>query len=113
VFLQFFDAYKAAVYRPDDGVAEKCSKWIFRNLNGQSPDARSKRTYDAPLDSRICLSLELIYDWSAFRASVAVVSPLLLSLIIGIWYMKRYDDVVTAWTISMYIIGSATGKTRI
>jgi hypothetical protein len=62
-----------------------------------------------PLDGS-CLSLELIYSWSAFRLSVVVVVPLLLSLAIGIWYMKITGDVVAAWTISLYVVTSAAGK---
>jgi hypothetical protein len=88
------------MYRPDAGVAEVCSEWIFMNLNGG----------EDPLESYLSLSLNLIYDWSAFRVSVAVVTPLLLSLAVGIWYMQRHGDVVAAWTISLYIVASSTGK---
>lgn len=108
---QFFDAYKAAIYRPDNDVADECCKWIFKNLNGNLlVDNHRKPFYYMPLDGRT-LSLELIYDWSAFRLSVILAAPLLLSLAIGIWYMKRYDDVVAAWTISMYVVVSAAGET--
>jgi hypothetical protein len=71
----------------------------LRNFNGYYffVDNPIEDTYRLPLDSDArSLSLELIYDWSTFRISVAVVVPLPLSLAVGIWYMKRYDDVVAA-----------------
>jgi len=38
-----------------------------------------------------------------------VVIPLMLSIAIGFWYMT-IGDVITAWTLSLYIVTAAAGK---
>ncbi len=63
---------------------------------------------DNPLEGRY--SLQLIYDWSSYRLSTVVALPLLLSLAIGFWYMNGQGDVVTAWTLALYIVTAAAGK---
>lgn len=55
-------------------------------------------------------SLRLMYDWSSYRLSTVVAIPILLSLAIGFWYMHGGGDVVTAWTIALYIVTAAAGK---
>jgi hypothetical protein len=90
------------------------SAWMFKKLNGYSKSTDTRKpatTYKMPLDGKT-LCLELIYGWSAIRFSIAAVVPLILSLAIGIWYMKHFDDVVGAWTISLYIVTSAAGESK-
>lgn len=55
-------------------------------------------------------SLQLVYDWSSYRLVSVIAIPLLLSLIIGAWYMNGQGDVVTAWTLALYIVTAAAGK---
>lgn len=62
---------------------------------------------DNPLEGRY--SLQLIYDWSSYRLAMIVAIPLLLSIAIGFWYME-IGDVVTAWTLALYIVTAAAGK---
>lgn len=66
-----------------------------KNLND------SKRN---PLEGRY--SLQLKYEWSSYRLTTIVAIPLLLSLAIGFWYMS-VGDVVTAWTLALYIVTAA------
>jgi hypothetical protein len=61
-----------------------------------------------PLEGRY--SLQLKYEWSSYRLTFIVAVPLLLSLAIGIWYMVAKHDVVTAWTLAMYIVAAAAGR---
>jgi len=58
-----------------------------------------------PLEGRH--SVQLIYDWSSYRLTITFAVPLLLSLILGFWYMYKTGDVVTAWTISLYVVTAA------
>jgi hypothetical protein len=60
-----------------------------------------------PLEGRY--SLQLIYDWSSYRLALVVVIPLLMSIAIGFWYMT-VGDVVTAWTLALYIVTAAAGE---
>lgn len=55
-------------------------------------------------------SLQLIYDWSSYRLVSIIAIALLLSLVIGAWYMNGQGDVVTAWTLSLYIVTAAAGE---
>jgi hypothetical protein len=73
--------------------------WIHKNLNGGK---------NMPLEGRY--SLQLIYDWSSYRLTIIVAVPLLLSLVIGFWYMNSQGDVVTAWTLALYIVTAAAGE---
>lgn len=54
--------------------------------------------------------MQLIYEWSSYRLCVIVIVPLLLSFVLGLWYMLKTGDVVTAWTIALYIVTAAAGK---
>ena len=92
-------AYKASHRHPDEDVTTTWTKWVQKELNGDNP---------IMLEGKY--SLELIYSWSAVRLSVAVVTPTLFSLIVGLSYMIKTGDVSTAWTISSYIVTAAGGK---
>jgi hypothetical protein len=39
-----------------------------------------------------------------------VAIPVILSLAIGTWYMMGQGDVVTAWTLALYIVTTAAGQ---
>jgi hypothetical protein len=73
--------------------------WVQKNLNDNK---------DNPLEGRY--SVQLIYDWSSYRLIITFCVPLLLSLVLGFWYMAKTGDVVTAWTISLYVVTAAAGK---
>ena len=77
--------------------------WIQVNLNKNNADGRA----DSGGGN---YSLALQFGWSPIRISAVVLSPLLLSLAIGFWYMKVTGDVIAAWTISLYIVTSAAGN---
>ncbi|KAF7895567.1 uncharacterized protein EAF01_009529 [Botrytis porri] len=44
---------------------------------------------------------------SPYRLSAVVITPLLLSLIVGTWFMAVTGDVITAWTLALYIVTAA------
>lgn len=68
-----------------------------RNLNDDK---------DNPLEGKY--SLQLMYDWSSYRLTLIVAVPVLLSLVLGLWYMSGdHGDVGAAWTIAGYIISAA------
>ncbi|KAE8452819.1 hypothetical protein EG329_013091 [Mollisiaceae sp. DMI_Dod_QoI] len=96
VLSQLYLAYQASYRHEDDDVARAWQGWVHKNLN----DGK-----DNPLEGRY--SLQLIYDWSSYRLSTVVALPLLLSLAIGFWYMNGQGDVVTAWTLALYIVTAA------
>lgn len=106
---QLFVTYKASAHQHDLSAANAWSEWIHENLNGGSNNPLEDSSNNHLEGS---LSIELIYSWSAFRLSIMIVVPLLLSFTIGIWYMKKTGDVVAAWTISLYIVTSAAGKLK-
>lgn len=95
VLAQLFLAYRASRRHADADVARAWQGWVQKNLND------SKRN---PLEGRY--SLQLKYEWSSYRLTTIVAIPLLLSLAIGFWYMS-VGDVVTAWTLALYIVTAA------
>ncbi len=99
VLSQLFLAYRASHRHADDDVAKAWHGWIRKNLNDNK---------DNPLEGRY--SLRLVYDWSSYRLSTVVAIPLILSLVIGTWYMMGPGDVVTAWTLALYIVTAAAGR---
>ncbi|KUJ18252.1 uncharacterized protein LY89DRAFT_583188 [Mollisia scopiformis] len=96
VLSQMYLAYNASYRHHDEDVARAWQGWVYKNLN----DCKNN-----PLEGRY--SLQLIYDWSSYRLSTVVAIPLLLSLAIGFWYMNGRGDVVTAWTLALYIVTAA------
>jgi hypothetical protein len=99
VLAQLFYAYKASYRHADDDVARAWYGWVFKNLNDSKEN---------PLEGRY--SLQLLYDWSSYRLSTIVAIPVILSLAIGTWYMMGHGDVVTAWTLALYIVTTAAGE---
>ena len=100
VLAKFFLAYKASKRHSDEAVARAWQGWVHKNLNSNKNN---------PLEGRY--SLELVYDWSSYRLSLVVAVPLVLSFVIGVWYMLTPGgDVVTAWTLAMYIVAAAAGR---
>ena len=61
-----------------------------------------------PIDGKYCLELKL--GWSTRGLTVLVSTPVILSLVVGTWYMQAHDDIVAAWTIALYIITAAGGE---
>lgn len=96
---QFYLAYIASQRHPDDTVALSWHGWVHKNLNSGKNN---------PLEG--AYSLQLIYDWSSYRLTSIIAIPLFLSLVIGVWYMNGQGDVVTAWTLALYIVTAAAGK---
>ncbi|KAN0112929.1 hypothetical protein V8E51_005880 [Hyaloscypha variabilis] len=96
VLAQLFFAYKASYRHADDDVTRAWYGWVAKNLN----DGKEN-----PLEGRY--SLQLLYDWSSYRLSTVVAIPVILSLAIGTWYMMGQGDVVTAWTLALYIVTTA------
>jgi len=99
VLSQFFLAYKASNRHADYEVSIAWQGWVHKNLNGGKNN---------PLEGRY--SLQLIYEWSSYRLCVIVTAPLILSFALGLWYMIKTGDVVTAWTIALYIVTAAAGE---
>jgi hypothetical protein len=102
VLSQLFLAYSASYRHADGDVARAWQGWVHKNLNNSKNN---------PLEGRY--SLQLIYDWSSYRLSAVVSIPLLLSLAIGTWYMMGHGDVVTSWTLALYIVTAAAGESQL
>jgi hypothetical protein len=102
VLSQLFLAYSASYRHADGDVARAWQGWVHKNLNNSKNN---------PLEGRY--SLQLIYDWSSYRLSAVVSIPLLLSLAIGTWYMMGQGDVVTSWTLALYIVTAAAGESHV
>jgi hypothetical protein len=105
-FSQFYLAYRASDRHPDDTVSIAWANWVYKNLN----DGKTNPGKNNPLEGEY--SLQLMYDWSSYRLVTIIAIPLLLSLAIGGWYMNGQGDVVTAWTLALYIVTAAAGKFR-
>ncbi|KAJ8062660.1 hypothetical protein OCU04_009182 [Sclerotinia nivalis] len=112
VLRRFYAAYKGKMVRGlpgfareewDEDVGEAWMKWVGSNLNGGKEETGEEA--GGPLEGR--WSLELVYDWCPYRLSAVVITPLLLSLIVGVWYMESNGDVITAWTLALYIVTAA------
>jgi len=74
--------------------------WISENLNRGLPN---------PKDAQ--LSIQLLLTWSVSKIVIMSLSPVVLSLVIGIIYQVVYHDAGTAWVISTYIFAAAASKT--
>jgi hypothetical protein len=87
-------------WRNPGQIADKWTDWIRETINSGSNDPLTGADGNA-------LSIELVLDWSAFRISVVIVLPTLLSLVIGIWFNSRdWNDLTTiqtAWGIASYV----------
>ncbi|OIW30132.1 hypothetical protein CONLIGDRAFT_714547 [Coniochaeta ligniaria NRRL 30616] len=93
---QFRAAYKKRPW-PPAAVNEGWARWVVDCLDGGSMDIMSEKAY----------SLEIVLGWSPSRISIAVLSPVALSLIIGFWFNSRdWTDLATiqtAWGVASYI----------
>ncbi|ESZ90068.1 hypothetical protein SBOR_9556 [Sclerotinia borealis F-4128] len=87
----------------DEDVGRAWMGWVVSNMNGGMEG--SGQGAGGPLEGR--WSLELVYDWCPYRLSAVVITPLLLSLVVGTWYMEAGGDVITAWTLALYIVTAA------
>jgi hypothetical protein len=58
---------------------------------------------------RRTFSIELIYYWSPLRITILISLPLIASLLVGTLYAHMNDDIVAAWTISLYIVTCILG----
>jgi len=76
--------------------------WIKNNMNEQ------KDNLAHPLEGEF--SLKLVYEWSAWRITLVIIGPPLVSLLVGILYAHFTGDVVAAWTIALYIVTCTLGE---
>ncbi|KAF5875302.1 uncharacterized protein Bfra_003757 [Botrytis fragariae] len=93
----------------DEDLGRAWLGWVEKSLNEGSHKkdgkGESAKRAKGPLEGR--WSLELVYDWCPYRLSAVVITPLLLSLIVGTWFMAVTGDVITAWTLALYIVTAA------
>lgn len=87
--------------------SKEWAAWVQENLN-----SRKLRSGLGPPSRAICL--EMVIDWCPTRISIVVLVPVLLSLIIGIWYQSKdpndMNTIQTAWTIASYIASAGGCK---
>jgi hypothetical protein len=77
-------AYKSGAENAGDWTA-----WIHESLNEGSTNPRKGPG----------LSIEAVLGWSPIRISIVVLTPVILSLVIGIWFQSRNPtDLVTVQT---------------
>lgn len=89
---------KDTLFHPAVDALALWSAWIYEAVNEK---------HAKPVDAKY--SLELKLGWSSLRVTVLTSAPVILSLVIGTWYMQTYNDVIAAWTIALYIITAAGG----
>jgi hypothetical protein len=74
--------------------------WTHESLNYASLHPQR-----CPLEH--ALSLEVVLGWSIFRITLVVLSPVVLSLVLGLWFQSRaHTDLATlqtAWGIASYV----------
>jgi hypothetical protein len=60
------------------------------------------------------LSLEVVLGWSPVRISIVILSPIILSLAIGLWFQSRNPrdliTIQTAWGIATYVVTTGSCK---
>lgn len=74
-------------------------QWIKNNMNNSALH---------PLEGEF--SLKLVYEWSAWRITLVILGPPLVSLLVGILYSRYSGDVVAAWTVALYIVTCTLGE---
>lgn len=109
VLSQFFLAYAASYRHPDDTVAKAWYGWVQKNLN-VTREKNANVSKENPMEGKY--SVQLIYEWSSYRLTIVFAVPLLLSLIMGFWLMASGRDTITAWTVALYIVTAAAGKSK-
>jgi len=93
-------------YEPAYPSAEKIQKMNHFDDSGNWQPRREHQLHNEDC----ALSLEIVIGWSAFRISLAVLLPVTLSMVIGIWYQKATGDVATAWVLATYVVTTAGSK---
>jgi hypothetical protein len=112
ILSQFFLAYRASHRHADDTVAKAWYGWVQKNLNvNKNNETKLIVSKENPFEGRY--SVQLIYEWSSYRLTIIFAVPLLLSLLLGFWLMVQTHDIVTAWTVSLYVVTAAAGKSNI
>jgi hypothetical protein len=95
---RLFLAYKS--WWSPDRIGDGWAVWIHETINDASENPRANPDGDA-------LSFEVVLGWSKFRIAVVILLPILLSLVIGIWFNSRnWNDlstIQTAWGIASYV----------
>ncbi|KAI0542180.1 hypothetical protein GGR58DRAFT_497533 [Xylaria digitata] len=75
-------------------LAKEWADWIAKNIN--------QKDY----------ALEVVFDWSPSRVSIALLIPTALSFVIGLWFNSRdWTDLATiqtAWAIASYVVTTAS-----
>lgn len=91
----FLHTYKQ--WRVPKHIALAWGDWIHQELNNNSHDVLNGK-----------YSLELVLGWSVTRIAVVILIPVVLSLVIGLWFnSKDWTDLTTiqtAWSIASYIV---------
>ncbi|KAK1623701.1 hypothetical protein BDP81DRAFT_484658 [Colletotrichum phormii] len=84
-------------WRVPENIALAWADWIHQEFNNDS---------HAVLIGKY--SLEIVLGWSVTRIVVVILTPVLLSLVIGLWFnSKDWTDLTTiqtAWSIASYIV---------
>ena len=93
-------------------VQDRWRRWIAEGFNAGDVDRR----HGNGVEGRPTYGLRLVLKWSVPKLIGWGLTPVILSLVVGFWYMIAVDGddrvaiVQTAWTISSYIISTAGGK---
>lgn len=96
----YVDTYSYSKRRQDHLANAHWKPWIHTCLN----DGKYR-----PIDGKY--SLELKLSWSPIRIVTLAITPMILSFVIGIWYMQTHEDgTEPAWVIATYIATAGGGK---
>ena len=108
---QLFQAYNS--WHLEDKVVEKWMEWIHDAVNKGTHRPTPFPMTDKEREDGM-LSIEIILGWSIGRISFAILSPMLLSLVIGLWLnSKNWTDngtIQTAWGVASYIATAGACK---
>ncbi|KAK1702330.1 hypothetical protein BDP67DRAFT_276800 [Colletotrichum lupini] len=84
-------------WRVPEHIALAWGDWMHQELNNDSHDVLNGK-----------YSLEIVLGWSVARIAVVILIPVVLSLVIGLWFnSKDWTDLTTiqtAWSIASYIV---------
>ncbi|KXH69364.1 hypothetical protein CSAL01_07106 [Colletotrichum salicis] len=84
-------------WRVPEHIALAWADWIHQEFNSDSHDVLIGK-----------YSLELVLGWSVTKIVVVILTPVVLSLVIGLWFNSKdwtgLTTIQTAWSIASYIV---------
>ncbi|KAH6855586.1 hypothetical protein B0I37DRAFT_411567 [Chaetomium sp. MPI-CAGE-AT-0009] len=80
-------------WRAGSVLKPEWESWVMKNLNRGSPEP-TVNSY----------SIRLVLRWDIYRIALAIMLPVVLSIVAGVTYQQVTEDIQTAWTIASYVV---------